>query len=107
MAGKTDNVGCDGTGDFLDCGSVAVNELVANPSFKVYPNSANNFIVIAIQAKQSQANTVELYNIQGQLIMQIVMSSGVETSLTIDVSNLQKGVYIIRIGKQTKKLIVE
>jgi len=35
------------------------------------------------------------------------MSSGVETSLTIDISDLGKGLYIIRVGKQTQKLIVE
>jgi len=119
---KTDSVGCDDTGDFWVCATNAmVNEFVDNPNFEMYPNPANDFIVIASEASQSQVSTVEIYNMQGQLIRVIpsgvervmssgverVMSSGVETSLTIDISDLEKGVYIVRIGEQTRKLIIE
>jgi len=101
---KTDSVGCDGTGDFWDCSTgVMVNEYVDNPTFEMYPNPAKDFIVIASEAKQS----VQIYDLTGKMVKQLVMSSGVETSLNIDVSNLEKGVYIVKVGKQTKKLIIE
>ena len=131
---KTDSLGCDGT-DWWECSTgVMVNEYVHNPNFSFYPNPANDFVIINCHFDRSGEipnNTVALYNLHGQLVKQIVMSSGtervmssgvesvmsseagfvmsseVETSLTINISDLQKGVYIIRVGKQTKRLIIE
>ena len=36
-----------------------------------------------------------------------VMLSGVETSVNINISDLESGVYFVKVDKQTKKLIVE
>jgi len=101
-------------------------ELAENSALNIYPNPAKDNLFITCHFDRSgeiSNNTVEMYNIQGQLVKQFVisseaesvmssgvesvMSSGVETSLTIDISDLGKGLYIIRVGKQTQKLIVE
>jgi len=87
--------------------SVAVPELAPENKIEIYPNPAKNFIVIASEAWQSQANTVELYNLQGQLLKQIVISNKAETSLKIIIRDLEKGIYFVKIGTDIQKLIKE
>ena len=98
---KTDSAGCDGTGDFWDdCTNVMVNEFVDNPSFEMYPNPARDFIVIASEAKQS----VQIYDLTGKMVKQFKIQN---SELKIEIGDLESGVYIVRVGKQTKKLIIE
>jgi len=99
---KTDSVGCDGTGDFWVCGSVAVNELVANPSFSIYPNPAHDYIVI--KNDELRMMNVDIFDLTGKMLKQFKIQN---SELKIQIGDLEKGVYIIRVGKQTKKLIVE
>ncbi len=102
---KTDSMGCDGTGDFMDdCTNVMLNEFVNNPTFDIYPNPANDFIVIASKAKQSQSKNIELYNIQGQLVKQFKVAN---SELKIQVGDLEKGIYFVKLGRETRKLIIE
>ncbi|MBN2668726.1 MAG: T9SS type A sorting domain-containing protein [Bacteroidales bacterium] len=73
---------------------------------EVYPNPADNYLVVnTIHESYLQNETIEIYDLTGKL----VMSSTVETSkgFTIDVSVLQKGIYLVKIGAETQKLVVE
>ena len=89
-------------------GNVKINKVEANPkTWVIYPNPAHDFVVIASEAWQSQTALVELYNMQGQLVKQIVKSSKEKTSVKIQISDLPKGIYIVKIGEKTQKLIVE
>jgi len=103
---KTDSVGCDGTMDFPGaCTGVMVNEFVSNVGFEMYPNPARDFIVIASEAKQS----VQIYDLTGKIVFNPPLEKGARgiNSHQINISQLEKGVYIVRVGKQTKKLIIE
>ena len=109
---KTDSLGCDGT-DWWECSTgVMVNEYVNNPRFSFYPNPAKDFIVITSlvlsevegEAKQSQPQTVEIYDLTGKIVKQTSLRG---TKQSVQISDLEKGVYIVRVGKQTKKLIIE
>ena len=97
---KTDSAGCDGSMDFWDCTDVGINEYVANPSFEMYPNPARDFIVIASEAKQS----VQIYDLTGKIVKQTSLRG---TKQSLQISDLESGVYIVRVGKKAKKLIVE
>lgn len=65
----------------------------ASPTFKVYIQDTQLFLQL------DQANTVSIYSMSGILIY----NSWVESALTL---NLPKGVYIIRVGEQTKKVVM-
>lgn len=100
---KTDSLGCDGTGDFWDCSTgVMVNEFVSNKSFSLYPNPTNNFVII--KNEEFRIMNVDLFDLTGKIVKQFKIHN---SELKIQVGDLEKGVYIVRIGKQTKKLIVK
>jgi hypothetical protein len=65
-------------------------------SFLVYPNPAENFIVL----KTNNSGTYAVLNIAGQSIL-----SGNVSNSQIDISRLQKGVYFVKVGNQTAKFI--
>lgn len=86
----------------------AVVSATENPEFagkiKLYPVPARDRVTIDMQGRQGQ---LSLYNVQGQLALQ----TAVNGTTQVDVSTLEKGVYIakIRIGDQeaSKKLVIE
>ena len=104
---KTDSLGCDGT-DWWACSTDAmVNEYVNNPTFTLFPNPAKDFIVIASEAWQSQS--IEIYNMQGQLVLNSPFEKGARGigSQQINIEQLKPGIYFIKVGKLTKKIIKE
>ena len=75
----------------LDTGNVnATNEI------SIYPNPSSSMFYI----KNANQKKKELYNNVGQLIFST-------TENEIDVSNYAKGMYYIRVGNLTKKIIIE
>ena len=90
--------------------SLNIDELKDNKSFVIYPNPAMDFVIISgysEQSKESQTNTLEIYNLQGQLLKQIVISYTVESSFKIQVRDLEKGIYIVKIGDEKQILIIK
>ena len=77
---------------------------------KVYPNPASNTLYIMSSETVEQ---VSIYDISGRMLQQTthaVMSSAVETSLTIDVSNLANGIYLVKVktsqGEAVKRVVI-
>ena len=98
---KTDSVGCDGTGDFWDCAShTMVNKFVDNPNFEMYPNPAYDYVVVTCEDLQS----CEIFDLTGKVVQQVEIQNSEQR---IYIGDLEKGVYIVKLGKQIKKLIVE
>jgi len=88
--------------------SVSLNLILSNNKINnvsiisIYPNPATDRIKIsAIGGPNSLA---EMYSSLGQLVKQIKLNSNGET--TVDVSNLNKGIYMIKIGKYISKIVV-
>lgn len=73
--------------NFKNCESIDEN---LDDMFKVYPNPANDIIVIE---SSGRIYKFEVYNTSGQLVELI---SDCTDKKEIDVSSLSKGVYIIR-----------
>lgn len=70
--------------------NVGINEYLPNTFFSVYPNPASDKIEIKTQFK----SVVEIYNIQGQLLIQQCI---LQEKRELDLSCLAKGVYILRL----------
>jgi hypothetical protein len=65
--------------------------------FEVFPNPSSTIFEVRGSIK---GNKKELYNSVGQLILSTKENE-------IDVRNLSKGVYFLRVGSLSKKVIVE
>ena len=80
---------------------VSVNEVEdLRTPLKVYPNPATGMVTIHTGCGEQQTLTV--YTIDGRLVRQMPVS--IET--TLDVSSWDMGIYILRVGSRTEKLIV-
>jgi len=80
----------------LQAGNSIENYSVAG-SLLIYPNPTSDKLFFA--SEQLQNVNVAIYSMSGQLLQQVQTN----TSESIDVSSLSKGIYIIKINEQTHK----
>ena len=81
-----------------DCGNTGIEGIVTENSIEVYPNPAKEKLTIKAE------NEISIFNNKGQIVKVIKNIKGTKE---IDISDLQSGIYYIKTGDVTKKLIVE
>jgi len=74
-----------------------INELSDN-YFEIYPNPANTYL--QVKSENLKGKNIEVLDITGKVIKQV-------KSNKLDISDLQNGVYFIKIGTQVQKFIKE
>lgn len=72
--------------------------------YLIYPNPADKYINIPTQMIKS-GEEIQLLNLSGQLIYQSTKKT--ETDLKVDTSYLPNGIYVIRIGQHSQKIIIQ
>jgi len=72
-----------------------------NKEFLVYPNPATGILNVEYQ-KQNETDVVQIINTLGQDVMQVCMQ---QNKASIDISNLQRGIYFIRTSQGIRKFI--
>ena len=92
--------------DALKCVNEAIRRVSINQvetlrtPLKVFPNPATSSVYINTACGEMQ--TLEVYTIDGRRVLQ----QPIHTEATIDVSRWNNGVYILRVGSRTEKLVV-
>lgn len=87
----------------VDLGS-SINEKQIS-TFAISPNPANEFVTVKLLESQlKEMSTVEIYNLSGQLVKQEKLQA---SESKISVESLEKGLYIIKIGEQKQRLLLE
>lgn len=81
---KTDSIG-----DYI----VGFNITASDDEFSIYPNPANKNIIIESN-ELTKPETISIYNLQGQLILQQTIK---QTKTTINIENFARGIYIIKL----------
>jgi hypothetical protein len=87
---------------------LSIGEIVSAPilsnnkSISVYPNPASDKIQVSVNGASNASG--ELYSSTGQLVKQFKLESSVEK--VIDISNLRKGIYLLKIGTFTEKILI-
>ncbi len=86
--------------------STAVHDIAAKTSlFEIYPNPANN--IVTVETPGNTKSQLVIMDCNGRLVKQLTTTS---SHTTIDVSNLDKGMYFIQLingeQKTVKKLLV-
>jgi len=96
--------------DSIECGTADTTVITNIESSKtkndllVFPNPASNVIKIDLhQPNTLQYSTVSIYSINGQLLLQQPIT---DLKTKIDISNLAKGVYILKL-KSDEGIVVE
>tara|TARA_Y200000002_G_scaffold354796_1_gene335304 strand:- start:58 stop:1338 length:1281 start_codon:yes stop_codon:yes gene_type:complete len=86
------------------------SEQVSTSLLNVYKEVNNNYIAIEGLSSQSSNTTVNLYNILGGKVLEIVLDNSNNT-YRIPINSLSKGIYIIElqsaVDRLTKKLLIQ
>jgi hypothetical protein len=72
----------------------------------VYPNPASTKITISCEALQGKRIQVSLFNMLGQTMISQECHFAQQKS-SIDVSNLPRGVYLLKVGEWVRRVVVE
>jgi hypothetical protein len=71
-----------------------------NNLLKVYPNPAKDYVVIS---NISKGENISVYDLSGKILFQ-TKSPG--NSLNINTSSYKNGIYLVKVGENTTKIIV-
>lgn len=74
--------------------TLAVNDIAKNSGVKVYPNPVKDVLNINTDKK---VNSIEIFSLTGQLIRKLD-----NNSKQVNVSDLKKGVYLLRVKSEGK-----
>ncbi|MBK7763608.1 MAG: T9SS type A sorting domain-containing protein [Bacteroidetes bacterium] len=98
---------CTDTSNCFTVSNVGLEDLSAmNGHLIVYPNPASNTIHVNWNFVSNKSTTLKLYNVMGQLIYTSVIPPH-QFAATIDVSHFAQGVYYLKCGEISRKVIVE
>lgn len=78
------------------CLTLGVNEVTEQQSVSIFPNPAQNFLIIQTQ---KIINEISVYNVLGEKVTIPQVSTN-----TLDVSNLAQGIYIIKVISDDDKI---
>ena len=96
-----DNFGCeyDTTISVVVDECTQVEDLLNKNKLSIYPNPAKDFI--QIQSGEN-INSIEILSVDGKLVKQVAISNN-----SFNVSDLDKGIYYVKIGNRIQKFIKE
>ena len=75
-----------------------------NGSFTFHPNPAENQITFTLGERTALNSILEIHNFSGQLISKVTVDN---RSFDLDISGLEPGIYLVKIGESQRKLIVK
>jgi hypothetical protein len=74
-----------------------------NKLFQMAPNPAEEQLNITLK-KEIKSTLIEIYNLQGQVVYKMNTS---DSQNRIDVSHLKTGTYLIKVGNEVQRFVVE
>ena len=83
--------------------AVGISDNFAAKTVSFYPNPATDFIYVESKANAQQNTYMDIINLHGQLVKRIEISN---MKQTVDISEFDSGVYFIRSGKHTERLVI-
>lgn len=100
----------NGTGDFviqsstfnMNNESLATTSFTKSEAFSIYPNPASDPVNIVVNS-ELVGKKATLYNLMGQKVYETELS----TQTQISTGSFSKGIYLVKIGNDSKKLIVK
>jgi len=98
---------------FVASSTTGILPELSNTGFEIYPNPARDYIIINLDPKHSKRIIFTLFDVHGKVVLQKELENVIrgESSVHLDLQNVQNGIYSCRIiGDDgiyiTKKLMV-
>jgi hypothetical protein len=90
---------------------VGIREWENNDSpLHIIPNPANDYVEVRFDISDLKYENIEFYNSFGQLVKTVPSHIKIENNMAmqlISITDLSKGLYLIKVGNKTAKLIVQ
>lgn len=83
--------------------AVGINDNPASKAVSFYPNPASDFINVETISNSQENNSLEIINLHGQIVKKTELAGFKQT---VDISVLKSGIYFIRVGKHTERLVI-
>lgn len=86
-------------------------ENISSKEIMIFPNTAAQFIHIIINEDMDRNTIVELYNVNGQLVLQSLVKFEQNNEAILDISMFESGIYFYKISSEEisfrRKLIID
>ena len=83
--------------------AVGISNNKVSDVIRFYPNPATDFIYVEAKNSNYQNDYVEIINLHGQMMKRVKLS---DMKQSIDISGFDSGIYFIRVGKHTERLVI-
>jgi uncharacterized repeat protein (TIGR03803 family) len=83
--------------------TTGIDEINVNSEFTIYPNPTTD--IINISSSLNKLQFISLSNTMGELVLSEEFKFNSETQMTIDLSEQKPGIYFLKVGDFTKKII--
>jgi hypothetical protein len=94
--------------NIANTGNVGLNSLEVDASFKLYPNPAHSILNIEFGTKTLvQGSKLSITDMLGNEIPLNYLLSNNSNMSTINIQGFAKGIYFVKVGNQSKKLLIE
>jgi M6 family metalloprotease-like protein len=98
--------------EFMDPVVIGVDDVETDyySSLKITPNPANEYIVLQVTSDKLLVTSIEFYNAFGQLVKSVPYCGEMQDNFItqrISITDLSKGIYLIKVGNRTAKLVVQ
>jgi len=80
-------------------------------AFKLYPNPAQRYVMVASEFRKNTAATISLVNMLGQTLSKVTLPANNQIHYQMPLKDLPKGVYIVQLetetGRQMQRLVIQ
>lgn len=77
-------------------------------NWTLYPNPANESVTVGFVVQNDQTTPLKVVDITGKTIFENMYKTPTgKNEIILDVSNFSKGIYLVKLGDKTKKIIVK
>ena len=83
--------------------AVGITDNLASKAVNFYPNPATDFINVEAISIAQENRFMDIINLHGQLVKRVEIT---DSKQTVDISGLKSGIYFVRTGKHTERLVI-
>lgn len=87
-------------------GNIGIVDFDAQANFDIYPNPGSGLFHFTNKKTGRIKNQLEVINSKGQLV-KVISIKELESDFVLDLSNFPKGLYFVKLGDTSKKLILK
>ena len=87
----------------LSSGTDNVNDVMIPSEIEIYPNPANNVVNVKIDNYETD-DMITITDVSGRTLIAETVTND---EMKVDVSNLSKGLYIVKVGDVVDKIVIE